>query len=267
MGGSLARALAGLEVPPRILAWSREARDLDAARAEGVVDETPPTAGDVAEAAALVVYAVPLGAALEMVRGHGRLWREDAVITDVAGLKAPLVAAFRSAGAADRYVGSHPMTGSEASGFDASRTGLYRDADVWIATDTGSAKARAAVRSLWHAVGARPSPVEAEVHDRRMVWASHLPQLVANALAHVLEEEGLARSDLGPGGRDMTRLAASSARMWVDLLDVSGLRDARVLDTLGGALHGMARDLRAGRTDEIGELMERTRHWAGRGTP
>lgn len=267
MGGSLARALAAVDDPPDVWAWSRDARDLDEARAEGVVAEVPSSAAEVAEAAALVVYAVPLGAAVTMLGAHRGRWRDDAVITDVASLKAPLVAAARSAGLSGRYVGGHPMAGGEGTGFGASRPDLYRDADVWITTDTGSAEARAVVESVWRAVGSRPRPVEAETHDRRMVWASHLPQLVANALAHVLDGAGLARTDLGPGGRDMTRLAASAPEMWIDLLDESGPRAARALDALGGALHGLARDLREGRTDEIGELMEETRRWTAGETP
>lgn len=270
MGGSLARALAALATPPEppeIVAWSREPADVEAARAEGVVDVGVATARQVAERAALVVYAVPLDAALRLAEAHGPFLREDAVVTDVVSLKAPLVAAFREAGAAGRYVGSHPMAGSEASGFGASKADLYRGAEVWIATDTGSAEARAEVERLWAAVGARTRPIDAAEHDRRMVWASHLPQLVATALAHVLKHQGLAPDDLGPGGRDMIRLAASSPGMWLDLLEAAAPRDGRALDAMGGALHRLGRDLREGRTDEIGEIMEATRRWARGGSP
>lgn len=261
MGGSLARALAGRAEGPVVVGWSPDPEERKAVREAGLLDELPDDAEEVARLATLVVYAVPLGPAVEMLRTHRDHWREDAVVTDVVSLKLPMITAARDPGPPDRFVGGHPMAGSEARGFGASRADLYRGARVWVTTDTGSAAARGAVFDLWKAVGARPEPIGAEEHDRRMVWASHLPQVVSNALAHVLEEAGIPAEDLGPGGLDMTRLAASAPEIWIDLLDASGPRAARALDTLGGALNGLARDLRLGRTAEIRELMEQTRRW------
>jgi prephenate dehydrogenase len=60
--------------------------------------------------------------------------------------------------------------------------------------------------------------MDAADHDRRLAWASHLPQAASTALARALAEAGIARSDLGPGGRDVTRLAGSSPEMWADIL-------------------------------------------------
>jgi prephenate dehydrogenase len=265
MGGSLARALARLPDAPDVVAWSRDRRDLELAREAGVVQHAAATPEEAAAGAALVVYAVPLGAILEMIGTHRRTWPPDAVITDVAGLKTPVLERARAAGVADRFVGSHPMTGAEASGFAAARAGIYQGVPVWITDDTGDPEAHAAVAALWRAVGADPRRVGAEAHDRRMVWASHLPQLASNALAGVLEEHGLARADLGPGGHDMTRLAASSPGVWLDLLDAAGPAVASALEELSRVLERLAADLREGRAADLEAFMDTTRRWTAGG--
>jgi prephenate dehydrogenase len=266
MGGSLARALTGLPEAPEVVAWSRGQDDLERAREEGVIDHAAERAEEVAEAAALLVYAVPLGAILDMIEAHQAIWPPDAFITDVASLKAPLVQRVRAVGAAERFVGSHPMTGGEASGFGASRADLYRGVPVWITEDTGHPSVRIAVESLWTTLGARTRIVSADAHDRRMVWVSHLPQLTANALALVLDGENISRGDLGPGGRDMTRLAASSPAVWIDLLRAAGPEVVGALEALVGALHTLTDDLRGGRAADVTALMEATRRWHGGAT-
>jgi len=261
MGGSLARALHSLPDAPEVVAWSRTPDDLELARDEGVVEHAAGSAEEVADAAALLVYAVPLGAILEMIAAHRTIWRRDAFVTDVASLKAPIITRVRAVAGTECFVGSHPMTGGEASGFRASRADLYRNVPVWITEDTGGEEARATVESLWTALEAHPRAVRADVHDRRMVWASHLPQLTSNALARVLDDEGMARADLGPGGRDMTRLAASSPAVWIDLLQTAGPEVVRALEALARALETLTRDLREGRAHDVTTLMEATRRW------
>ena len=261
MGGSLARALSRLPDPPEVVAWSRNADDLEFARDARVIRHAAGSPEEVAEAAALVVYAVPLGAILGMLDSHRTLWRPDTFVTDVASLKGPLIERARAHGVADRFVGSHPMTGGESSGFRAARADLYRGVPVWITGDTGSPAARTAVEALWEAVEAHPVGCEARDHDQRMVWASHLPQLTANALARVLAAEGVTRADLGPGGRDMTRLAGSSAAVWTDLLEAAAPAVSAALQALGRAIQDLARDLDEGRVENVAAVMDATRRW------
>jgi prephenate dehydrogenase len=309
MGGSVARGLAQVEARPEVVAWSREPEDLAGARDAGVVDRVAESPRSAAAAGRLVIYAVPLGPFLDMLPVHVSLWRDDAVVTDVTSLKAPVMRrlAGLGGGAPDpRFVGSHPLTGGTGTGFAASSGELYRDARVFLAppgdpgpagpagageaapvrreeSPVGTAEApgrpgegpdgaagprpTAVVTALWQVLGARVETLDPAEHDRRMVWASHLPQLVATALARVLEEAGVARTELGPGGRDMTRLAASGPGMWRDLLAEAAEADARALDRLGGLLVRMAADLRRGRTDTVETLMTSARRWAEEPTP
>ncbi|HEY8470981.1 MAG TPA: prephenate dehydrogenase/arogenate dehydrogenase family protein, partial [Longimicrobiales bacterium] len=228
MGGSLALALRRLPAPPRIAASTADAADLDRALELGIVDDAARDPAAVVPEADLVVYATPVGATLELLDAHRELFAGDAVVTDLGSVKRPVVSRARALGLAGRFVGGHPMAGSHRSGLAAARPGLYDGARVWLtpaAVPGGapgdSAAASAAldrVATLWRGLGAHPVVTTAEEHDRLMAWASHLPQLAASALAGALARAGVARTDLGPGGADATRIAASSPALWADIL-------------------------------------------------
>jgi len=261
MGGSLVRALARLPDGPRVLGASPDARDrAGAERIDGV--RAAADAREVVAEADLVVYAAPLAPILAMLPEHAPLLRSDAVVTDIAGLKRPVVERARRAGLSGRFVGAHPMTGGEASGFESSRDDLFRDAQVWLCGD-GGVERRAALRieRFWADVGGRPRWTDPESHDRLMEKVSQLPQLAANALALVLEGARVSPVDLGPGGRDMTRLAESSPGMWRDLLTHTGPEVAELLRELGRRSEELAAYLDAGDADAVAELMARTRRW------
>jgi prephenate dehydrogenase len=197
-----------------------------------------------------------------MIGEHAARFRAGALITDVAGLKGPVLQAAERAGLADRFVGSHPMAGGEGSGFGAGRADLFRGARVFLSADRRTAGAqRERAEALWRALEARPIWIGAADHDRLMVKVSQLPQLVANALALVLEQERVDAADLGPGGRDMTRLAQSPPGMWGDLLAHTGADAAALLRSVAARLGELADRLERGDRDGVAELMTRTRAW------
>jgi len=261
MGGSLARALADLPAPPRVVGWSPLAGEREAALAEGAVDEAPAGIEAAVAAADLVVLATPLGAACGLVDALTGLMAEQALLTDVASLKRPVLDAVAAAGIETRWVGAHPMCGSEASGFTASRPDLYAGARVWLVAEGAGEATVGRVAAFWRAVGADPVRVDADGHDRLMVLASHLPQLTANALARVLADAEVSAGVLGPGGRDMTRLAGSSPDMWRDLLAHAPPSLPGALRDLSSRLQTLADMVEGADTRALERWMEATRAW------
>lgn len=261
MGGSLARALKASADPPRILgADSAESRLADALEA-GAVDVAEPDAARVVATADVVVYATPLDTTLDLLARHRSLWRPDALVMDLVSLKLPVLNVVTALNAGSQWIGAHPMAGGERSGFVASRADLFQGATVWLsATDEPHPMAGRA-SSLWTSLGATCRWIDAAVHDRRMLVASHLPQVAANALAALVAEAGLSRSDLGPGGRDMTRLAGSSPSLWRGLLEASGPELAPLVRELASRLDTLSRDLETGDLEALESLMGRTRRW------
>ncbi|HUH13046.1 MAG TPA: prephenate dehydrogenase [Longimicrobiales bacterium] len=258
MGGSLARALAGLPRPPEVAAWSPDPAERARALAAGVLAHAPERAEGVLDAD-LVVYAVPLRALLSLMEAHASLWPPGAVVSDVGSLKAPVRDA---AGPGAAYVGAHPMAGGHASGFDAARADLFEGARVWLTPGAGASPAEvAAVAGLWRALGARPETIDAHEHDRRMSLASHLPQAASSALALALAEHAVAPAELGPGGRDATRLAASSPDLWVELLLAARRADMAALDGFQHALAALRDAIERGDEPALRALLERARAW------
>ncbi len=262
MGGALARSLKASEASRFISAYSTNPADTDQALREGVIDVVASSPAECVSAQDMVIYAAPLDATVELVQAHAGLWG-DAVVTDVASLKAPVMAAVSLTSGASRFVGSHPIAGREGSGFGQSSVDLFVGAPVWLTPGGCASEVQATISALWEEVGARPQIADAGEHDARMVWISHTPQLIANALAHLLQKAGISAQDLGPGGRDMTRLAASAPEMWNSLLATAAADDAAAVRKVASELERIASSLEAGDAATLNQLMRETQAWRG----
>lgn len=197
-------------------------------RASGVRALKAQAIHDLADSAAravtgadLVVLAAPPEAILGLLDTLGPHLAPGALVTDVASIKAPIVARARRAGLAARFAGGHPFAGTHLQGWDGARADLFVDAVVYVCSTgpEGDAAARE-VMDFWAAVlRAQPVLIDAAAHDARLAWTSHLPQAVASALAAALgREPSLAGAAFGTGLKDTTRLAASPVEMWVEIL-------------------------------------------------
>jgi prephenate dehydrogenase len=265
MGGSLARAISDLGLADRITGWSPESTERDAALTAGAVTFAAAEWSRAVSDADLVIVAAPLEATKTLLEQVGSRCPREATVTDVASLKGPLAEVARDAGLSNRWVGSHPMAGSHESGFWASRADLFAGARVWtVGDDVADEVHRQRVRRLWTSLGAKPATIGAEEHDRRMAYVSHVPQLVANALAAALAEAEVQPSELGPGARDMTRLAASSPEVWGDILRHADPAVAETLRSLARILEGLAGRVEEGDAAGIDRVMRDTRTWRGR---
>ncbi len=216
IGGSLARDLASQGV--RVLGHDEDAARVERARGEGILAGVLDEGFAGLAAAEIVVIATPVDRApATLVRIAPHLGPK-AVVTDVGSTKASIVAEAERLGLAARFIGSHPVAGDHRAGWEASRFGLFRGALVHLCPPAGGSEdARRVVEAMWASAGARCVVTDARAHDELMAWVSALPQVVASAVAGALAASGTRPADLGPGGRDVTRLAASSPAMWVPI--------------------------------------------------
>lgn len=245
IGGSVARDLAARGV--RVSAYDADRRQLEAALGDGVVAESLDATLAGANDVELVVVAVPVDRALGVLERVAPHARGASLITDVGSTKAAIVAGASALGLSDRFVGSHPMAGDHRSGWSASRAGLFEGARVYLCrADETPASTVDRAASLWRGLGALPASMRADEHDRHLAWTSHLPHIISTMLALTLAEGGVRRDDLGPGGRDMTRLAGSSAEMWTAIARENG---AAIDAALAAA---------AGRLAEFRDLLQRS---------
>lgn len=217
IGGSMARDLAARGV--RVLGWDADGESLRAAVDAGVVHH--PLTGDLREVdqADVVVLAVPVLAAPDVLRGLALHLTRVPLITDVGSTKTSIVHAAEALGLGARFVGSHPLAGDHRSGWSASRTGMFQDARIFLTrAPSTAAESMHRASALWSALGGRPELIDPDQHDVLLAWRSHLPQAVSTVLAIAIAQTGTLPSELGPGGRDVTRLAGSDPEMWADIL-------------------------------------------------
>ena len=218
MGGSMARALHVRGV--HVLGFDRDGTQLEAALRDGAVREA--LASDLAGVAMaeVVVLALPVDATIALLPSIAARIGDARLVMDLASTKRSIVAAAESAGLGPRFVGAHPLTGSHRTGWGASRASLFDDARVFLCpTRSTTNGALQLAESLWRELRAGVEVLDATVHDDQMAWRSHLPHLVSSALAVTLREAGVRRSALGPGGRDVTRLAGGSSAMWLPIVE------------------------------------------------
>jgi prephenate dehydrogenase len=213
IGGSIGLAL-------RARGWHVTGQDTDPQRSRRAQDAGALDAVGFDPDALVTFVATPLDAVTKEVAavfGQTRL-RADAVVTDVAGVKGPVVAAV----ADPRFVGGHPMAGSEQVGLDGADPELFVGA-TWVLTPTSAtdpasySRLQAVVVSL----GAEVVALSPEQHDALVAVVSHVPHLTAATLMNLADhkaEQHAALLRLAAGGfRDMTRIAAGQPAIWPDI--------------------------------------------------
>ena len=192
----------------------------------------------------LVVVATPVHVAAGVVAGvlGDTDWNPDAVVTDVGSVKGPLVAAVDG----PRFVGGHPMAGSEQVGVDGASAELFVGA-TWVLTPTPATDPAAflRVRSVAVDLGANVVALDPDEHDRLVAVVSHVPHLTAAALmalaADVGEEHGALLQLAAGGFRDMTRIAAGQPGIWPGICDDNAEAIVATLDLLIDSLGAMRR--------------------------
>jgi prephenate dehydrogenase len=186
----------------------------------GVVHEELDASLAGAESAEVVIVALPVDATVSFVARAGERLASARLVMDLASTKRSIVAAAEGAGLGPRYVGAHPLTGSHRSGWGASRASLFDGARVFLCpTRSTTPEALRLAESFWCTLRAGVEVLDAEEHDVQMAWRSHLPHLLSSALAVTLRDAGVRRSALGPGGRDVTRLAGGATSMWSAIVE------------------------------------------------
>ena len=222
LGGSVALAARASGVAREIVGVGRDRQRLEGPLRAGMVDRIATDVAAGVDGADCVVLAATVFANEKLLEAIWCSAPAGALVTDVGSTKRGIVAVAErlSAGRPLGFVGSHPMAGSEKSGWQVARADLFRGATVIVTpTDATEPRAIKGVTALWEALGARVSALDPETHDRTVAAISHLPHVAAWALVDAVARfEPGALAFAARGFRDTTRIAASDPPMWRDIL-------------------------------------------------
>jgi prephenate dehydrogenase len=265
IGGSFALTARKLGLVERFVGLGRTQANLDVAMARGLVDEVTRDPALAARGADLVMLATPVMTFPETLAAMVPHLPEDAVVTDVGSVKEWVVRELEPLlGPRMALVGVHPVAGKETVGAAAAEENLFVNRRV-IMTPSGRStpEAVAKIEALWRATGAKVERMTPAAHDAILARASHLPQLVASALAAALEDEqvdGKSAIEYGAGGlRDTTRIAASSAEMWRDICLTNRTAILEALQQFRGAFEEFVGAVERADASELIALFERGR--------
>jgi prephenate dehydrogenase len=255
IGGSFGLALRRAYPAAAVTGWDRP-EIAERALALGAISEISRDAFEVVRHADLVYVALPIGATLEFLPTLASSVSPEALVTDAGSTKTVICRAaeklFRNGA---RFLGGHPVAGREKSGIESASADLFHGARyALIASEAGNDISVKRFAEILCEIGAQPLYCDAETHDWAAGISSHLPQMVAIALARVVldetDETGLPASLAGRGLHDATRLAGSPYAIWRDICLTNADNIARALDRVSQAIdylrtHLASKDLEA----------------------
>lgn len=245
LGGSIAlclRSAGGFHVS----LWARRAEAVAEIEARGCADVASTDVHAMVREADIVVLCVPIEVMGDLAREIAGTVRPTTIVTDVGSVKAGVVAELSGifAGKA-RFVGSHPMAGSQFTGLAGARADLFAGAACIVTPDaTGDDAAIEAISAFWCTLGCRVVQLAPQEHDECVALVSHLPHLLAGTLVRtVAAQNPRAFAVVGPGFRDTTRVSSGPPELWVGILRQNAEAVCAALDAMIAKLQDLRQTL------------------------
>lgn len=224
MGGSFALAMKRAGLVKRVVGYSKSPSTTERARAMGVIDVEAPSALLAVSGADIVLIAVPVAATEATLKAIKHMVTPRMLIMDVGSTKGDVTeAAQRSLREQiGSFVPAHPIAGKERAGVEHADADLYSGRQVILTpTERTLAPQVQQAKEVWSALGCNVVQMSPESHDAAFAAVSHLPHLLAFSLMNSVHNQPQGSEFLslaGPGFRDFTRIAASDAKVWRDIL-------------------------------------------------
>lgn len=262
LGASLALAMKRSGICPQVVGYGRTMDNLIRAKGKGIIDSYELDPARACEGSDLVVFATPVGAFASLAAKVRGSLAEGAIVIDVGSVKGGIVHELeRLTGAGGRFVGCHPIAGSERSGMDAASAELFRDALCIITvTDRTDKAALEKISALWGALECRVETMSPEEHDRIYALVSHVPHLIAYALVNaVADTDPVYVKYAGKGFKDMTRIASSPPELWRDICMMNRDNILKFTERFRENMERLLISLRDGDADGLKEAFKRAR--------
>ncbi|MCC8106681.1 MAG: prephenate dehydrogenase [Clostridiales bacterium] len=267
IGGSLAKALKRSFPDCRIMAYTRTAKTTETALSEGIIDSICSSTADTRFAECDCIFlCAPVASNVAALEQLKEIVSDDCILSDVGSVKTDIHMAVERMGLNGRFIGGHPMTGSEKSGIQYAQAHLFENAYYILTPSPGTPDAwTESMRSLAASTGALPIVLDYKQHDFATAAISHLPHLIAAALVNTVHDldskEELMKTLAAGGFKDITRIASSSPEMWEQICLTNSDNIADVMDTFIRLLTESRDAMRAGDGNAIYEMFEKSRDY------
>ncbi len=240
LGGSVARAAHARGVARRIVLWARRPEVRLKLREQPWCDAVADTPEEAVHGAQLVVIAAPVDRIVPLTQQIAAHLDAGAVVTDVGSVKGEIARLGHAAlvGRA-HFVGSHPMAGSEKTGWEHASASLFEHRTCFVTPlEQTDPQAVVTIANFWCDLGGEPVTVSPDRHDEIVAHISHLPQVLASTLCGFLAHKDPSwRNHAGGGLRDTTRIGASDPKLWRTILEQNHDEVLRALRQFEDELH------------------------------
>lgn len=261
IGGSIGLAVRARKLAEKVIGAGSRAATLETARKLGAITDVAADLKSAVAGADLVVVCAPVGHIVEQVQKLAPLCRPGTLITDAGSTKAEIVGELARRAAEDKnwsrdvpFIGSHPLAGNEKKGAQHAAAELFAGRTVVITPTAESRKEdRARLTDFWTALGAKVVEMPADEHDRALATTSHLPHLVAAAIAGATPEPYVALT--AGGWQDTTRIAAGDPVLWRQILLANRDNVLAALDELTIRLSALRQAIETGNAAELEKLL------------
>ncbi len=267
IGGSLAKALKRTRPDCRIMAYTRSARTSELALEANVIDDICESADDPKFASCDCIFlCAPVGSNISAMADLKKVMRDDCILSDVGSVKTDIHIAAEAHGLNGRFIGGHPMTGSEKSGFEHTLAHLFENSYYIITPSPGTPQEYIdCYRDLAAEIGSIPLILDYQQHDYITAAVSHLPHLIAAALVNTVHDldskEELMKMIAAGGFKDITRIASSSPEMWEHICVANSTNISTVMDTFIQQMEDAKNRMNAGNGNSIYRMFEKSRDY------
>jgi prephenate dehydrogenase len=259
IGGSIGLAAKRRGIAERILGVGRRSTSLATAQELGAIDEGVLELLPAVRRAQVVVFCTPVDGIAEQILTAAPSCAPGTLLTDAGSTKAKIVRSVDGRlPQGVHFVGSHPLAGSEKQGAQHADVDLFQNR-ITVVTQTAQTDSAALERtaSLWQALGSRVKILAPEAHDQALALTSHLPHLLAAALAGILPPEF---NELTASGfRDTTRVAAGDPLLWTAIFEHNRTAVLEALSLLNGRMDQFRAALEASDWNALKDLLNQAK--------
>ena len=248
IGGSIAKAIKQYHPDIRILAYMRSRDTLEQAVREGTVDQACQAAGAEFSACDLIYLCAPVATNARYLETLKDLLAPSCLLTDVGSTKTDIHEKVQALGLTGRFIGGHPMAGSEKTGYENAKPHLIENAYYMLTP--GEEVPQETVRAFTAftaSLKAIPMVVDYRQHDFITACVSHLPHLIASSLVELVRDldspEELMKQIAAGGFKDITRIASSSPVMWENICLSNREQILKLMDSYSELFGALRRDI------------------------
>ena len=266
IGGSIAKALRRGDASLEMVAYDPNVQAVQMAVIEGVINEAAEEIGEAFSICDYVFLCAPVTENDENLRRLAAVMAKDAILTDVGSVKGDIHKHIEALGLSARFIGGHPMAGSEKTGYENAKADLFDNVYYMITpTKETTGEQLAGYEQLVKTMRALPLIVSPEIHDYATGAISHLPHVIAAALVNLVRTEdetnGIMKTIAAGGFRDITRIASSSPKMWQDICLTNTENIVQLIDHYMDALAKIRTEIAAQDADRIYQFFSESKDY------